>query len=159
MVIQLDHVDHAGDGRERSPQLVGKHGNDVVSHFPCDLDRSYSEVSRLLNIRALADIADVALDHTPGADIVDIADELHRNYASASGPERMVFIADVFIGLELSEGGLIRVDVVEKADLPKLEADDAFKRVVEQVEEERIYIDDSAVLAIENQDPVLRGFK
>ena len=71
----------------------------------------------------------------------------------------MVLVADVFLRLELGEGGFIRVDIVEKTDLPKLKTDDALERIVEQIEEERIRIDDFACVSVKNQDPILRGLE
>ena len=73
--------------------------------------------------------------------------------------QRVIFVTDVFFRLELGEGGLVRGDILEQADLPKLEADDAFERIIEQIEEKWIYIDDPAVSRIENQDAILRGFE
>jgi hypothetical protein len=40
-----------------------------------------------------------------------------------------------------------------------LEADYAFERIVEQIEQKWIHIDDLAAVGIENQDAVLRGFE
>jgi hypothetical protein len=50
----------------------------------------------------------------------------------------VVLVADVFVGLQLGERGLVPCDVVEKPNLPELVADDAVERVVQQIEEERI---------------------
>jgi hypothetical protein len=40
-----------------------------------------------------------------------------------------------------------------------LEANYAFERIVEQIEQEWIHIDDPAAVGVENHDSVLRGFE
>jgi hypothetical protein len=61
--------------------------------------------------------------------------------------------------LKRFESGLIRCDVFELADLPEPETDHAFERIVQQIEEKWIYIDDLAGIRVENQDAILRGFE
>ena len=41
----------------------------------------------------------------------------------------------------------------------RLKTDHAFKRILEQIEEKWIYVDDLAGIRVENQDAILRGFE
>ena len=138
---------------------MGENADHVIFCFSRDLERLDAVLGRRLNFRTLADVADVALDHFLRADEVDITNKLDRHDFAALRAQRMVLVADVFLLLELGEGRFIRVDIVEQTDLPKLKTDDALERIVEQIEQERIRVDDFAGVCVENQDPILRGLE
>src|SRR4029077_20617442 len=115
---------------ERSTQLVREHGDHLISCSACELDRVGVAFGCRLKFSQHADIADVALDHFGCADKVDVADKLDLDLLAALRAERVVFVPDVLLCLQLLESGLIRCNVLEQADLPELEADYAFERIV-----------------------------
>src|ERR1700730_9256406 len=116
-------------------------------------------LGRRLKFSPRGNIADVALDHFGGTDKVDITDKLDLDLLAGPRAERQIFVPDVLFCLQFFESGLVRCDVFEQADLPELEADYAFKRIVEQIEQKWIHIDDLAAVGVEDQYAVLRGFE
>ena len=111
---------------------------------------------RVFSPFAIADIADVALDDVLTINVVGIADELHFGTASVAGFERQILIADVAVPLQPLERGFALLDVAEQTDLPKVLADQVRERIAEELDDERIGVDDRAAVAVENQDCVLR---
>src|ERR1700736_56536 len=157
IVTHLEQVDHGRNGGERIAQLVEKHSVRFIFCFDCELKCMGVALGRRLKFSPGGDIADVALDHFGWADKVDITDKLHLDLFASLRPERQIFVTDVLLRLQLFEGGLVRCDVFEQADLPELEADYAFERIVEQIEQKWIHIDDLAAVGVEDREAVLRG--
>src|ERR1043166_2384402 len=140
-------------------QLVEEDSVRFVFCFDCKLEGMGVALGRRLKLSPRRDIADVALDHFGWADKIDITNELDLDFPAGLRAERQIFVTDVLLGLQLFESGLVRYDVFEETDLPQLEADYAFERIVEQIEQKRIHVDDLATVGVENQDAVLRGFE
>ena len=72
---------------------------------------------------AFRDIADVALDHSPAIDQVNVADELHMFTLTRFGFQRDILVTDVLIVLQLPHGFLAGRDILDRADLPERLAD------------------------------------
>src|SRR6202011_2282341 len=159
IVTHLEQVDHGRNGGERIAQLVEKHTVRFIFCFDCELERMGVALGRRLKFSPRGDIADVALDYFGWADKVDITNELDLNFPAGLRAERKIFVTDVLLGLQFLERCLVRCDVFEQTDLPELEADYAFERIVEQIEQKWIHIDDLAAVGVEDQDAVLRGFE
>ena len=138
-----------------------QHGNQFISSFARTLKRIRLALGRRLRCspHARADIADVTLNYLSGIDKVDITDKFYLDMLAGSGAKRAVLVPDVALFLQLCESGLICGDIFEQADVTELEADDAFKRIIEQIEQKWIHIDDLAAAGIENQDSILSGFE
>ena len=101
-----------------------------------------------LELLALRDVADVALDDGVLPLGVDVADELHVDLRAGLGLERQVFVADVALLLQLLHRGLAGLRVLEQADLPQLLAQQFGVFVAQQLVEERIGVRDAGALRI-----------
>ena len=103
--------------------------------------------------------ADVALNHLPLVDQINIANELYRDLFSIAPPQRKILVTNILVPLEFLESEMIRGDVFELSDFPKLATADFLKWIIEQLEEKWIDVGDLTGFGIENQDSVLSGFK
>ena len=133
-------------------RLGGVGDEDALGH---GLDGAIAHAQVGLGLPAYGDVADVALDDPPAVDEVDVADELDLGLASVVCLQRQVVVADVVVGLELGEGGLGGLGVLEGADLPELLADEIVTQVSRHLRHERVDVDDAAGARVEDQDAVL----
>src|ERR1700752_5210222 len=111
------------------------------------------------SLRAGSDVPDVTLDNLLRFHPVNIAHEFDLNLLSISPPQRKVFVTDIFVLLKCLKGRTISGDVVELTNIPQFAAAEFFKRVIKQINQKWVYVHDLPVVGIENQDPVLGGFK
>jgi hypothetical protein len=86
---------------------------------------------------------------------IDVADKLHLYPPTVAGLQCHVFVADIPLLLQLRELGLVGEDVLEEAQLPDLLAEECLAREAQQLDQERIHIDDHSRFGIEDQDGVL----
>ena len=89
------------NGIERGAQLVGENADHVILCFCGESRAPRRGLGRRLNFRALADVADVALDNFIRADEVNIAHELDLRFRAGLCAERKILVANVFLRLEL----------------------------------------------------------
>ena len=95
------------------------------------------------------------LDHPLVPDGVHVADELHLDAPAVVRPQRQILVADVPFLLERPERHLIRLDVVEQADLPQLLPDQLVAGVAEQGGQERVRVEHPSGHRVDQQDAVL----
>ncbi len=76
-------------------------------------------MQRLLGVFALGDVANVALNHWPSIDGIDVADKLHRDLPSVFGFKWQVLVADDPFRLQVGKGSLGGYCILKGADFPE----------------------------------------
>ncbi len=119
------------------------------------VQRGALQADGALSLPALADVADVALDHFSMVDQIDVADELHVDLPPIGGFQRQIVVADIALLLQLLEVGLVGKHVLEEPQFPDLHAEERLAGESQQLDQERIHIVDHPRFGIEDQDAVL----
>ncbi len=143
------------DGGERITKLVRQHREELVL-AAMQVRHGLGLHPRALQLAALTDVPNVALDDGPVIHLVDVADELDLHAAAVPILERQVVIANVTAVLKLAEGALARAFVLEQTDLPQLLAVQLVPRVAQHFGNEWIGVGDLAGRGVENQNAVPR---
>jgi len=112
-----------------------------------------------VDLNALGDVADIALDDLLAARFIDVADEFHLDQPPVFCSERQIFIADIFIFLQVLEGMLAGFDILECTHFPDFFFYELFSRIFQHIDQERIDIGDRSALGIQDQNPVLGRLK
>ena len=113
----------------------------------------------LLGPLALRDVANVALNDFAAVDLIDVADKLHVDGPAVAGFQRQVVVTDIGFTLQLPELRLGRFGVFERANLPEFVSQQLLASVAQHIRQERVDIINLPGVRIENQNPVLGGFK
>jgi len=91
--------------------------------------------------------------------LINVADELHHNLKTLLRFQRQIFVADIFLLLQLFQHRLVGLEDLERAEFGDGFADQFMVRKTQQFNQERICIGDASRFSVQNQDPVLRRFE
>ena len=105
---QIAHFSEQGDRAIAVFQFLHPHGLFVVRLL-----------QSVLGEFALANIADVALDHFGVVNLIYIADKFHVDAPSVFGLKRQILVTNVSFLLQFSKGGLAGFDISHGTDFPK----------------------------------------
>jgi hypothetical protein len=90
---------------------------------------------------------------------VDVADELDRDHFAALRAQRVISRSGYIPGIGAARRRPCSPDIGKEPDLPKLEIDDAVERILEQIKQVRVRVDDPAIEPVKDQDAILRSLK
>jgi len=113
----------------------------------------------LLDVLALGDVADVALNDAPPAFPVDVADKLYGDLAAVFVFQWKIFIADSANLLQRLHRALGALSILEDADLPQLLSHKVVAGIAKQINHEAIDVQHFGGSGIEDKDAVVRRLK
>ena len=111
---------------ERVAQFVRHDGQEFIfgarsgfGVFPRALRFDQQALAFGFSVFAFGDVADVALNDAMTIFLIDIADEFHVGAMPRFGFQWQIFIANIFVLLQFSHGGLALIHVLEQTNLPQ----------------------------------------
>ena len=148
---------HAELEQRRSQNIVV-----VVRHSPRQLTHRLHllDLQQLgLQVPAVGNITDIALDYLFLADLVHVADKLHLALPSVLAFKRQVLVPDIAIFLQGGESGLGSCAVFEEPDLPEVFSQELLVGIAQHIQQERIRVGNLPRAGIKDQDAVLGRLK
>src|SRR4051794_32242268 len=88
-----------------------------------------------------------------------VADELDLDVPSVPGLERQVLVPNISLLLQVSECGQAERDVADQPDIPEMLTQQLRVRIAQQVEQERVRVEDVPVVRVEDEDAILGGLE
>ena len=108
---------------------------------------------------ACGNVTNIALNYTLAIYTVNVANELDVDAAPATGFKWQILVSDVFPFLQFSKSCLRFLNLPEGADVPECFAKKGVSRIVQQTNQERVHVGYQARVRVEDQYPILCGFK
>ena len=108
-----------------------------------------------LQAPAFGDVPEVALDHPPGPDVVDVADEFDVNLPPILSDDQQVLMPETPLSLEGGQSSLGGGRVLEQARVPEALSNDLLLQFTKYFQKSRIRVNDMPRRRIENHNPIL----